>query len=77
MGSARAPRLNGRLGKIKTPAMLLWGKDDTMIPPKYAEPFIRMKNCRVVLLEGCGHRVHVDKPQVFNRLVTGFVQEEG
>jgi 2-hydroxy-6-oxonona-2,4-dienedioate hydrolase len=77
MGSARAPRLNGRLGRIKAPAMLLWGKDDTMIPPKYAEPFIRMKNCRVVLLEGCGHRVHVDKPQVFNRLVTGFVQEEG
>jgi pimeloyl-ACP methyl ester carboxylesterase len=77
MGSARAPRLNSRLGRIKAPAMLLWGKDDTMIPAKYAEPFIRMKNCRVVLLEGCGHRVHVDKPQVFNRLVAGFAQEEG
>ena len=77
MGSARAPRLNSRLGRIKAPAMLLWGKDATMIPVKYAEPFIRMKNCRVVLLEGCGHRVHVDKPQVFNRLVAGFAQEEG
>ncbi|MGI0020717.1 MAG: alpha/beta fold hydrolase, partial [Nitrososphaera sp.] len=75
MGSARAPRLNGRLGRIKVPAMLLWGKDDAMIPAKYAEPFIKMKNCRVVLLEGCGHRVHVDKPQVFNRLVAGFAQE--
>jgi pimeloyl-ACP methyl ester carboxylesterase len=75
-GSAKAPRLNGRLGRIKAPTMLLWGKEDTMIPAKYAEPFINMKNCRVVLLEGSGHRVHVDKPQVFNRLVAGFAQEE-
>lgn len=75
MGSAQAPRLNSRLARIKAPTMLLWGKEDTMIPAKYAEPFFKMKNCRVVLLEGCGHRVHVDKPQIFNQLVAGFAQE--
>jgi pimeloyl-ACP methyl ester carboxylesterase len=74
-GSARAPRLGSRLGRIRPPTMLLWGKDDIMIPVKYAEPFIRMKNCRVVLLEGCGHRPHADRPATFNRLVAGFAQE--
>jgi 2-hydroxy-6-oxonona-2,4-dienedioate hydrolase len=74
-GSARAPRLGSRLGRIKAPAMLLWGKDDIMIPVKYAGPFIKMKNCRVVLLEGCGHRPHVERSATFNRLVADFAQE--
>jgi pimeloyl-ACP methyl ester carboxylesterase len=74
-GSARAPRLNRRLENIKAPAMLMWGKDDIMIPVEYAEPFIKAKNFRVVLLEKCGHRPHADRPDVFNRLVAGFALE--
>lgn len=71
-GSARAPRLGKRLSKIRAPTLVLWGKDDLMIPPKYVEPFAGMKNSRIVLLEDCGHRAHVDKPQVFNRMVADF-----
>lgn len=74
-GSARAPRLNSRLGRIKAPAMLVWGKDDAMIPVKYAEPFIKAGNFRVVLLEKCGHRPHADRPAVFDSLVAGFALE--
>lgn len=74
-GSARAPRLNSRLGRIKMPTLVMWGKDDIMIPVQYAEPFIKMKNSRVVLLENCGHRVHRDQPDAFNSLVTGFALE--
>lgn len=72
-GSAKAPRLNRRLDRIKAPAMLLWGKDDIMIPVKFAQPFVEMKGCRVVLLEGCGHRPHAEKPGLFNRLVGDFL----
>lgn len=74
-GSARAPRLGSRLERIKAPAMLIWGKDDAMIPVKYAEPFIKARNFRVVLLEKCGHRPHADRPAVFNSLVAGFALE--
>ncbi len=74
-GSAKAPRLNNRLDKLKMPVLVLWGKDDIMIPVQYADPFIRMKNSRVVLLENCGHRVHRDRPETFNSLVAGFVLE--
>jgi 2-hydroxy-6-oxonona-2,4-dienedioate hydrolase len=72
-GSAQAPRLNNRLQKIKAPTLLLWGKEDKMIPVKFVEPFIKMKNCRIVLLENCGHRAHVDKPELFNRIVVDFL----
>ena len=74
-GSAKAPRLNSRLDKIKMPTLVLWGKDDIMIPVQYAQPFIDMKKSRVVLLEKCGHRVHRDRPEMFNSLVSGFALE--
>lgn len=74
-GSAQAPRLTGRLDKIKAPVLVIWGKDDTMIPVRFVEPFAKMKNSRIVLLERCGHRPHVDRPQVFNRLVANFAKE--
>jgi 2-hydroxy-6-oxonona-2,4-dienedioate hydrolase len=74
-GSSKAARLNKRLDKLKMPVLVLWGKDDIMIPVQYAEPFIRMKNSRVVLLENCGHRVHRDRPELFNSLVSAFALE--
>lgn len=74
-GSAQAPRLTGRLDKIKAPVLVIWGKDDAMIPAKFVEPFVKMKNSRIVLLERSGHRPHADRPHVFNRLVANFALE--
>ncbi len=71
-GSAQAPRLNSRLNKIHAPTLLLWGKEDAMIPVKFIEPFVKMKNCRIILLEGCGHRPHAERPQLFNKLIADF-----
>lgn len=75
--SASAPRLGPRLSRIHSPTLVLWGKEDIMIPAKFAEPFMRMKNCRVVLLERCGHRPHAERPRVFNSLVSVFLKEDG
>lgn len=73
-GSARAPRLTNRLHKIKAPTLLLWGKEDIMIPIKYIEPFVKkMKNCRIMMLEECGHRPHAERPELFNRIVADFL----
>jgi pimeloyl-ACP methyl ester carboxylesterase len=74
-GSAAAPRLQGRLGRISAPTLLIWGKEDIMIPARFVEPYLRMKNCRVVMLERCGHRAHAERPEVFNALVSGFLRE--
>jgi pimeloyl-ACP methyl ester carboxylesterase len=76
VGSARASRLNSRLHKIRATTLLLWGKEDAMIPIKFVDPFVKMKNCRIIMLEGCGHRPHVEKPTLFNRLVTDFIKHD-
>lgn len=72
-GSARAPRLNNRLHKIKAHTLLLWGKEDYMIPVKFVEPFVKMKHCRIVMLENCGHRPHFERPELFNKIVSDFL----
>jgi len=74
-GSAHAPRLNDRLHKIKAKTLLIWGKDDQMIPVKFLHPFIKMKNCRVILLENCGHSVHMNSSTLFNKFVIDFLKE--
>jgi len=58
-GSAHAPRVNNRLNKIKAKMLLVWGKDDQIIPVNFFHPFIKMKNCRVIILENCGHTLYV------------------
>ena len=72
-GSARAPRLNNRLHRIKAPTLLLWGKEDHMIPVKFVEPFVKMKNCRIIMIENCGHRPHFARPELFNRMAVEFL----
>jgi 2-hydroxy-6-oxonona-2,4-dienedioate hydrolase len=73
--STSSPRLNRRLHKIKAETLLIWGKEDRMIPIKFIEPFIKMKNCRVIILENCGHRPHIDKPEFFNNTVADFIND--
>ncbi|HET7148593.1 MAG TPA: alpha/beta hydrolase [Candidatus Nitrosopolaris sp.] len=74
-GSAQAPRLNDRLHKIKAKTLLLWGKDDRIIPVNFFHPFIKMKNCRVILLENCGHSVPMNSSMLFNKFVIDFLKE--
>jgi pimeloyl-ACP methyl ester carboxylesterase len=71
--SATSPRLNRRLKEIKSETLLIWGKEDRIIPVKFVKPFIKMKNCRLILLENCGHRPHVDKPRFFNNAIADFI----
>jgi pimeloyl-ACP methyl ester carboxylesterase len=75
--SAKAPRLANRLKSIKAKTFVIWGKDDSLIPVKYCEPFItKMDNCRLLIIEKCGHRPHAEKPEIFNEAVLDFLLEK-
>ncbi len=74
--SASAPRLVNRLNAIRAKTLVIWGKEDRLIPVKYCEPFItKMENCKLLLIEKCGHRPHAEKPDLFNKVVIDFLQE--
>ena len=73
--SAHAPRINDRLNKIKAKTLLIWGKDDQMIPVSFLHPFIKMKNCRIILLENCGHTPYRNNSTLFNKIIIDFLKE--
>lgn len=74
-GSATASRYNSKLSKIDTDMLLIWGREDTMIPLRFIRPFIKHGKSRIVILEKCGHRPHVERPKLFNRIVKDFLVE--
>jgi 2-hydroxy-6-oxonona-2,4-dienedioate hydrolase len=74
-GSVKAPRLSNRLNKIKAKTLLIWGKDDQIIPVTFIYPFIKMKNCRLILVENCGHTLYRNNSEIFNKIVVDFIKE--
>jgi pimeloyl-ACP methyl ester carboxylesterase len=71
--STTARRIN--INKIKSPTFVIWGKEDRVIPVRFILPFIEMKNCRLYILENCGHRPHAEKPKVINEIIERFIEE--
>jgi 2-hydroxy-6-oxonona-2,4-dienedioate hydrolase len=74
-GSATAPRYNNKLKRIDTDMLLIWGKEDKMIPLRFVRPFMEHGKSRIIILEKCGHRPHVENPKLFNKVVKDFLLE--
>ena len=54
--------LRSRLHRISCPTLLLWGKDDRIMPVTYAEDFkAGVKNSSVKIYENCGHILQMEK----------------
>lgn len=69
-----APLTTERLSRIVIPTLLIWGKNDTMIPIQYAKDFVlSIKNCQLVVMENCGHRPHAEEPSKFSDIVLRFL----
>ena len=48
--------LDFRLDKIEAPVLLVWGKQDTLIPPSVGETMHRnIRGSSLLLMDGCGH----------------------
>ena len=58
-------RLSGRLHRIVTPALLIWGEADKVVPPSYAGRFAAGMRGKVStrLIAGAGHLVELDRPE--------------
>jgi len=74
-GSAKAARYNSKLEKINAKMLLIWGKNDRIIPVKFIHTFIEHGDSRIIIFENCGHRPHVEKPKLFNKAVKDFLMD--
>ncbi len=54
--------LGGRLHRIAIPTLVLWGRNDNLVPSIYAEDFgANISGSEVHLYENCGHILQIEK----------------
>ena len=66
--------LNGTLGRADMPVLVVWGKQDALIPVAYAGPLAaEFPRAELKVLDGCGHVPIADCPEAFDREVLPFL----
>jgi len=69
------PRLEHFLPRVTNSALLVWGREDRIVPVECGELYRRaLPNARLTVLEKCGHLVPIEQPDVFARLVLEFLK---
>ena len=66
--------LNGRLGEIKKPTLVVWGKQDMLLKVADGEQFKReITGSELVVFDQCGHVPMIEKAADFNKAVLAFL----
>lgn len=66
--------LNERLGEIKKPTLIIWGKEDGLLPVADALTFKKgIANSELVVFDECGHIPQFEKAADFNKAVMTFL----
>ena len=69
--------LKKRIHRIKAPTLLIWGKEDRLVSPVYAQEFAsRIPSARVEQLDQAGHMLTMEHPAHVATLVRKFLRDE-
>jgi pimeloyl-ACP methyl ester carboxylesterase len=62
------------LGGVTTPALVVWGDDDRIVPISAGKAYVQaLKNATMTTIAGCGHFVEMEKPEELTKLVMNFI----
>jgi pimeloyl-ACP methyl ester carboxylesterase len=65
---ARLAAAGARLGELRCPALVLWGRDDPYIPASFGRAYAeRLATAELVELDRAGHWPWLDRPEVVDR----------
>lgn len=68
-------QIEGRLGEIDEPTLIVWGAEDTWIPPDRATRLHGlMPGSRLEIIDGAGHLVHLDAPVALTAVLTCWTE---
>ena len=66
-----------RLSQIQCPTLIVWGKEDVIVPAQDADEYERViAGARKVVFEDTGHSPMMERPQTFNDCVVKWLAEE-
>jgi pimeloyl-ACP methyl ester carboxylesterase len=64
------------LGGVRTPALVVWGDDDKVVPKSAGERYAALlPKARLVTVRAAGHCVEMEQPHELATLVSGFIDE--
>jgi len=67
-------RLDDRLGKIKMPTLVVWGRQDKLLPITSGERYAAgIAGAKLVSFDQCGHVPPIEKTEEFVAAVTAFL----
>jgi pimeloyl-ACP methyl ester carboxylesterase len=65
--------LRKRIHRIQAPTLLVWGREDRLVPLVYADEFSRrLPGARIEVVEKAGHAPQLEQPEATARLVEAF-----
>lgn len=71
------PHLPAYLRGVKTPALIVWGKQDAIIPVNCGELYQQaLAHATLHVIDRCGHSPAVEKPQEFLTVVRQFLAKQ-
>lgn len=66
--------LKRRIHRATAPALIVWGKQDRLVPPAYAQEFAsKLKDARVELIDKAAHVPQLEQRKEVSSLVTNFL----
>jgi pimeloyl-ACP methyl ester carboxylesterase len=68
--------IRDRLPEIACPTLIVWGRDDLIVPVRDADAFERLiPDSRKVIWDDTGHVAMLERPERFNQLLIDFLAE--
>jgi pimeloyl-ACP methyl ester carboxylesterase len=65
------PRLPSLLRRLRMPTLILWGRQDAIVPVNCGELYHQnIRGSELVIMEQCGHVPQIEKPQEFVNIVS-------
>lgn len=70
------PTLPPLLGGVQTPALIVWGRQDRIVPVGVGEQYARaLPKSRLSVVDGAGHFLEMEQPEVLAKLIVQFAAE--
>jgi pimeloyl-ACP methyl ester carboxylesterase len=70
------PTLPHLLGGVRAPALVVWGRDDRVVPLECGERYVKaLPQARLAVIEGAGHLVDVERPAELARTIIDFAAQ--
>ncbi len=70
-----SPKLRGRLPRVKTPTLVVWGEHDRLVPIAHGHAYAEgLPNARLAIMPSAAHYPYLETPEVFAHEIRRFVE---